>query len=231
MSPRQDSYLSLCLEQASKSPLHYRHGCVIVRGGKVIGRGFNHYRPGFNGGALKNGRTKESGSVETQKMKQKQKQHQSCGKDGIPSSLGGGSDANLALSMHSEMMAIRSALSLSSHPSGGSARATLWYETPCFKLSGRGKREHLLRKQNIRQFVERVCKAAEKSGGKIDTDDFTTQANMWRFESGTCGFNQCQQRCSQPAYSEPQDESDKGAEREEGGSGWFTSRENWSESV
>ena len=53
---KTDNYLTLCLEQASKSPLHYRHGCIIVRGGKVIGQGFNDYRPGFNGGALKTGK-------------------------------------------------------------------------------------------------------------------------------------------------------------------------------
>ena len=57
MSPLTDSYLSLCLEQASKSSLHYRHGCIIVRGGKVIGQGYNDRRPGFSGcGTLKSGR-------------------------------------------------------------------------------------------------------------------------------------------------------------------------------
>ena len=49
---RNDSYLSLCLEQAAMSPLHYRHGSVIVRGGKVLGKGFNDYRFGYNGGTL-----------------------------------------------------------------------------------------------------------------------------------------------------------------------------------
>jgi len=53
---KTDNYLTLCLEQAAKSPLHYRHGSIIVRGGKVIGQGYNDYRPGFNGGALKHGR-------------------------------------------------------------------------------------------------------------------------------------------------------------------------------
>ena len=46
---RNDTYLSLCLEQASLSSLHYRHGCIIVRGGKFIGKGYNDYRSGFNG--------------------------------------------------------------------------------------------------------------------------------------------------------------------------------------
>src|SRR5579859_3262749 len=54
MSPRNDTFLSLCLAQAELSPLHYRHGSIIVRGGKVIGQGFNSYYTG-NGGALKTG--------------------------------------------------------------------------------------------------------------------------------------------------------------------------------
>ena len=49
MSPRTDSYMSLCLEQAAMSPLHYRHGAIIVNGGKIIGKGYNDYRPGFDG--------------------------------------------------------------------------------------------------------------------------------------------------------------------------------------
>jgi hypothetical protein len=53
MSIRADSYLSLCLEQADMPPLYYRHGCIIVRGGKVIGQGYNTYCPGFDGRALK----------------------------------------------------------------------------------------------------------------------------------------------------------------------------------
>ncbi|KAL8994626.1 MAG: hypothetical protein Q9169_005448 [Polycauliona sp. 2 TL-2023] len=53
---RNDTYLSLCLEQASLSSLHYRHGCIIVRGGKIIGKGYNDYRSGFNGGAQSTGK-------------------------------------------------------------------------------------------------------------------------------------------------------------------------------
>ncbi|ERF70792.1 hypothetical protein EPUS_08350 [Endocarpon pusillum Z07020] len=138
MSPRQDTYLSLCLEQASKSPLHYRHGCIIVRGGKVIGRGFNHYRPGFNGGALKNGRSKTaSDMLVQQKPQQKPKQKNKFNRrDEDLHACGGRADAHMALSMHAEMMAIRSALSLSSHPSGASARSNAWYETPCFRSPG-----------------------------------------------------------------------------------------------
>jgi hypothetical protein len=53
---KTDNYLNLCLEQAAKSPLRYRHGAIIVRGGKVIGQGYNDIRDGFDGGALKTGR-------------------------------------------------------------------------------------------------------------------------------------------------------------------------------
>jgi deoxycytidylate deaminase len=126
MSPRHDTYMTLCLEQARQSSLHYRHGCIIVRGGKVIGKGYNHYRPGFNSGALKNGRTASSNvrMRVKQTKKQKPKHTQSSLKlPGTPT-FSGGHLANSPLSMHSEMMAIHSALSLSAHDSGFSARST-----------------------------------------------------------------------------------------------------------
>ena len=77
MSPHTDSHLSHCLEQATNSPLHYRHGCIIVSGGKIIGRGYNHYRPGFNGGAFKTGQLKSASAVSgpaISALKKKQKQ-------------------------------------------------------------------------------------------------------------------------------------------------------------
>lgn len=79
---KTDNYLSLCLEQAAKSPLHYRHGAVIVHGGKVIGRGHNDYRPGFNGGALKNGRIAHGGydGAAVAELKKKLKGKQKCDK-------------------------------------------------------------------------------------------------------------------------------------------------------
>ncbi|KAL9002350.1 MAG: hypothetical protein Q9188_004704 [Gyalolechia gomerana] len=71
---RNDNYLSLCLEQASLSSLHYRHGCIIVRGGKVIGKGYNDYRPGFDGGIQNNGRSNSVGALgEPDKSKAKLK--------------------------------------------------------------------------------------------------------------------------------------------------------------
>ena len=211
MCPRQDTYLSLCLDQASKSPLHYRHGCIIVRGGKVIGQGFNHYRTGFNGGALKNGRSKTAGGMVEQKAKQK---HKFSGRDVVSRGCGGGADAQMALSMHSEIMAIRSALSLSSHPSGGSARSNAWDRARCFKSPGRGKKEHRLRKEKIQEYVERVCETTAKIAGKIESHDFATQNDVWRFESGTCRLLQAQELCSQPASSEPGHRSEEEREQE-----------------
>ena len=86
-STKSDNYLNLCLEQASLSPLTFRHGSVIVKGGKVIGAGFNDYRPGFNGGTLKTGALNNSNTASSSN-----------------------SGAAAALSMHSEMMAIHAAL-------------------------------------------------------------------------------------------------------------------------
>lgn len=63
---KSDNYLTLCLEQAANSPLRYRHGYIIVRGGKIIGGGYHDYRLYFNGGTLKTGRlptTSTGGSV------------------------------------------------------------------------------------------------------------------------------------------------------------------------
>ncbi|KAL8836361.1 MAG: hypothetical protein Q9170_002934 [Blastenia crenularia] len=61
---RSDYYLSLCLEQAALSSLHYRHGCIIVRGGKVIGKGYNEYRPGFNSGVQSTGRLSSASAID-----------------------------------------------------------------------------------------------------------------------------------------------------------------------
>lgn len=110
---KADQHLTLCLDQAAKSPLHYRHGCIIVRGGKVIGQGYNDYRPGFNGGALKHGRIARGafdGPAMTElkeklKKQKEQTQQQDTAKTFVPfEGTGGGHHANTPLSMHSEMM-------------------------------------------------------------------------------------------------------------------------------
>ncbi|KAL1901800.1 hypothetical protein Sste5346_001503 [Sporothrix stenoceras] len=49
-SAKSDNYLNLCLEQAELSPLNFWPGAIVVKGGKVLGAGFNDHRPGYDGG-------------------------------------------------------------------------------------------------------------------------------------------------------------------------------------
>ncbi|KAL5525258.1 hypothetical protein ACEPAF_9128 [Sanghuangporus sanghuang] len=42
-------YLSECAQAASKSPMCFKLGAVMVKGGKVISSGFNHHRPHYDG--------------------------------------------------------------------------------------------------------------------------------------------------------------------------------------
>ncbi|KAM0714387.1 hypothetical protein Q7P37_010174 [Cladosporium fusiforme] len=191
---KTDNYLTLCLEQATKSPLHYRHGCIIVRGGKVIGQGFNDYRPGYDGGALKHGRVANSAlngpALAEMKMKLKQRKEkldkQECEQQAEPEEPtafgkmggGGGAHANTPLSMHSEMMAIHSALSTSSTM----ACSTFAREKPCFKLPRGDKKKERLRKDVLKTYVERICETTSSTsstkGGKL-------QVQECRFEGST----------------------------------------------
>ena len=176
---RSDTYLSLCLEQASLSPLHYRHGSIVVRGGKVIGKGYNDYRSGYSGGAESTGQLSSavySHGVITNDSKPKNPKSphpparsghdvsskSKCSKayvafDSQNHALGtgGGSMANTPLSMHSEMMAINSALSLSSAIAcQGTARSTQWLQKPCYKLPSRSKRQARL--QHLKAYADAV---------------------------------------------------------------------------
>lgn len=158
------------------SPLHYRHGSIIVRGGKVIGQGFNDYRSGYSGGALTTGQLRSASAVygpAVRALKAKCKgttgHTQLQGLKGVGKSTktysafanqvvgtGGGCLANTPLSMHSEMMAINSALSLSSAIAcQGSARSTQWLQKPCFKLPSRSKRQARL--QRLKAYADAVC--------------------------------------------------------------------------
>ena len=171
---KTDNYLTLCLEQATKSPLHYRHGCIVVRGGKVIGQGHNDYRPGFDGGALKHGRVANSAlngpALADMKARLKQRKANKLSpkeKEAVFERLGngGGPQANTPLSMHSEMMAIHSALSTSSTM----GCSTFSREKPCFKLSASDKRKERLRRDVLRSYVESICASAgtiSACGGK-----------------------------------------------------------------
>ncbi|KAH9922247.1 uncharacterized protein B0H18DRAFT_1212716 [Fomitopsis serialis] len=42
-------YLSQCAEAASKSPMCFTLGAVMVKGGKIISSGYNHHRPHYDG--------------------------------------------------------------------------------------------------------------------------------------------------------------------------------------
>ena len=212
MSPRTDSYLSLCLEQASKSSLHYRHGCIVVRGGKVIGQGYNDHRPGFSGvvtlksGRLANGATNSPAlmalKLRSSKSKSKSKSEQSCYVESPvvmdlastdTSELGGGCLAKSPLSMHSEMMAIQSALSLSSNTASyGSARSSALLQKPgLFKLSSRDKRE--LRLRNLKSYVDTVCgealaaKASKTAAGMQYGGESQVQASQFEPSASQCG--------------------------------------------
>ena len=210
MSPRTDSYLSLCLEQASKSSLHYRHGCIIVRGGKVIGQGYNDYRPGFSGCVtLKSGRLACGASnspaliaLKLGKSKSKPKSKQSCcSKSTVAMDLASadtseftdGCLANSPLSMHSEMMAIQSALSLSSNTASyGSARSPALLQKPGLsKSSSRGKRESRLR--NLKSYVDTICdealaaQASKTAAGMQYRGESHVQASQFEPSASQCG--------------------------------------------
>ena len=73
---------------------------------------------------------------------------------------GGGHQVNSPLSMHSEMMAIHSALSSSSTMS----HTTASYEKPSFKLPGSSKRKARLRRELLTAYVNTVCQTSQRSG-------------------------------------------------------------------
>lgn len=91
---------------------------------------------------------------------------------------GGGKLANTPLSMHSEMMAIHSALSASSTV----ACSVVSSQKPCFKLSGSSKRKARLRREAVKSYVETVCRAAIAQSA-ANQSDAKSQVQQWRFES------------------------------------------------
>lgn len=213
MSPRTNNYLSLCLSQANQSPLHYRHGAIIVRGGKVIGQGFNTYRPGFDGGCLKTGvlpsSTADGHAIAELKMRVKTKtkmkenpkfkhenQQSISGDTFVPFeeiSTGVGGICAGPLSMHSEMMAIQSALSLSSgaQSSQVSARGVKWLKKP--QSSGQSDSRRKNRGRGLRAYVKAVCEEAETfgdagkiSGGARGTARFCVQEPYFEAGASKC---------------------------------------------
>lgn len=132
---------------------------------------------------------------------------------------GGGYKANTPLSMHSEMMAIQNALSLSSGAQSyqTSARSAQWLQKPCFKLSGNSKRKARLR--GLKTYVEAVCADAEaeaaavqRSSGGDSAGKFCLQKS--RFEPDP----------SQPSFSERQQQRQGG-----GGGRGGEHKEQWRE--
>ncbi|KAI7787816.1 hypothetical protein LA080_014189 [Diaporthe eres] len=157
---KTDQYLNLCLDQAALSTLHYRHGCVVVKGGKVIGQGFNDCRPGYDGGSvLKTGvLPKVAANVKPVKPdKPDPPKHKSDFKavESVIGNCGGGHHANARLTMHSEMMAINSALSSRSTL----AANTVSHVKPCFKLLGDSKRKRELQRNAVLSYAQAVCLA------------------------------------------------------------------------
>lgn len=190
---KTDNYLTLCLEQASKSSLHYRHGAIIVRGGKVIGQGFNEIRSGFDGGALKTGAIATSPEVSKRPSKNKISIYPIDDEDAAgramcaPSTfapfenMGGGHNVNTPLTMHSEMMAIQSALSASRTLDATTALS----QKPYFKLPGLSKRKALLRRESLKSYVSRVCSEASAIAKQSVAQQHCGSARVqeWQFEA------------------------------------------------
>ncbi|KAI2466653.1 hypothetical protein F4781DRAFT_434146 [Annulohypoxylon bovei var. microspora] len=165
---KSDYYLNLCLEQAELSPLHHRHGCVVVKGGKVIGKGFNDYRHGYDGGALKTGHLPvKFPAFGKPKPKQKLNDNVVHGKktgrkhDFKPFETtvgilaGGHHYGGNCLTMHSEMMAINSAFESSSTLFA----ITLSHIKPSTAPSrdSKRKRQRQLRRDILNDHAQRVC--------------------------------------------------------------------------
>lgn len=215
---KSDLYLNLCIEQAHLSPLHYRHGCVVVKGGKVIGQGFNDYRPGYDGGSvLKTGvLPKAAATIDGKDIAGYKPDKNNCSKNSDPPTTnlktkfklvetitgncgGGGHHANARLSMHSEMMAINSALTSSSTL----AASTVSHFKPCFKLPVDSKRKRELRRQNLAAYVRTVCldaaagadaKAQVQRAGEAEVQEWWPLPASCCFSSSTRQMQQQQEQ-------------------------------------
>ena len=54
ISNKEDRFIQSAVEQAQLSPCLMRHGCVAVRNGRIVGKGFNNYRCKSKDGFIKN---------------------------------------------------------------------------------------------------------------------------------------------------------------------------------
>ncbi|KAF1352251.1 hypothetical protein BDV97DRAFT_397289 [Delphinella strobiligena] len=137
------NYLNLCLGLAEHSPLHQRHGCVVVKGGKVIGSGFNTHT--LAGGALKTGEMRSSSSSDAEMSLRHDE-----GAFAAIETCGG--YINTPLTVHSEMAAIMDVLQKSTKLSSKTSSC----EKPASKVSG-SKRKTSKKNEAIRVYVERFC--------------------------------------------------------------------------
>lgn len=235
---KTDNYLNLCLDQAVLSPLRYRHGCIVVKGGKVIGKGFNDFRPGYETGALKTGQLpkhsapiskpkSEPGSKSESKSKSKSKSKQAASNFVAFETVGangGGRFVNRALTLHSEMMAINSALASSSTLAASAVSRLKWN----FKLSRvPSKSGRLQRKQSVRAYVQRACLTAP--GQNVQPGSGSIEDQEWRFEQAACRCDQdaaggtyqsTAERASESGFKDPEDEREQ-QERELQGDIWL----------
>lgn len=209
---KRDNYMNLCLEQAAQSPLFHRHGSIVVKGGKVVGQGFNDYRSGYDGGALKTGRLPAASfPLDPSKRKPKSKLPDPPSASTFTPferGSGGGHHANTCFSMHSEMMAINSALAASSTL----AASTASYIKPYFKLSSRSAKPGLLRDNAaVKSYVERVCLDAmgpefKQRTGALADDEWCFEAAASRCDaSSECGY-QSQPESEEEEWSEEEQE-------------------------
>lgn len=152
---KTDRYMNICLEQAALSPLRYRHGCIIVKGGKIIGQGFNDIRSGYDGSTVKTGRVSHRGPA-VRSLASDDDEHDDSAfmvHDSVAKAMSGGHLLGKSLTMHSEMMAIEVALASCGTVPAKSTRARL-------QILGDTKRKRRLIRQTIASYMDSRLAAA-----------------------------------------------------------------------
>ncbi|WFC98187.1 hypothetical protein MYAM1_000911 [Malassezia yamatoensis] len=100
---RGDKMRNAATQEALRSPMRYRHGAVVTKGGKILAQGHNHIRTGFSG---------PLSAHETILLPGRAASASTCCSDAPESSSGSarGSFSSSYFSMHAEMHAIYSTL-------------------------------------------------------------------------------------------------------------------------
>lgn len=201
---KTDQYLTLCLDQAAQSSLHYRHGCVVVKGGKVIGQGFNDCRPGYDGGSVLKTGVMPKAVAHVKPDKPDPPKHKSDFKtvESIVGNCGGGHHANARLTMHSEMMAINSALSSRSTL----AANTVSHVKPCTKLLGDSKRKRALQRKAVLSYARSVCLATlgqevQQGAGPVQAGESRVRPSTYRCDDLLSGGQEAWLSLSSPRSS------------------------------